>query len=204
MSIVTMPPDLYIGEYSLEQISFDMIENSDPSGDQAVRLFGPPRWKVSMSASAYLNLEAAGKWEMMALQLRRGVNVLGVWDPLRLYPRGTMRGTLSLNVSAAAGDTQIVLAGAVGTLKQGDWLQIGTGVSTSQLVKVMDDVTAVGTLAAVTFEPALRVAHASATAVTWDRPVFYAKSVGKSTKWQYYAGNSLETGFALELLETFQ
>lgn len=86
-------------------------------------------------------------------------------------------------------------------LKAGDWLQIGTGVGTSQLVKVTDDAQEVnaGTMT-VSFEPPLRTAFASSTAVTWDKPVAYYKQTS-SPQWGYRA--RMSTGYALDLLESW-
>lgn len=199
-----MSQNLYIGSFGIEQISYDMMEVSDATGAEAVRVFGPPRWKVGMAAGNGMSLEQASLWEVMVLQLKRGINCLAVWDPVRPLPQGTMRGSPVLGASAAAGDTAVYLTSAVGTLNAGDWMQIGTGVGTSQLVKVVLLSVSVAGSANVDFEPPLRIAYAAGTAVTLDHPVFYARNVNKSVRWDYEAGNMLVSGFALDLLETFQ
>jgi hypothetical protein len=86
-------------------------------------------------------------------------------------------------------------------LKAGDWLQIGTGVGTSQLVKVTADAqeTNAGTMT-LSFEPPLRTAISGAAAVTWDRPVAYYKQTS-APRWGYHARRS--TGYALDLLESW-
>ncbi len=203
MSVITMPLDLPIGSFSLEQRSYDMVESSDATGSEAVRLFGPPRWSVAMGSMKDMDLAQASIWEVLCLQLRRGSNHLGVWDPVRVAPRGTMRGLLTLLAAPAAGATSMQLAGAAGTLLAGDWLQIGTGVGSSQLVKVVQNVTAAAGVATVVFEPALRIAFSIGATVTWDRPVFYARPVGSPASWSYQAGNMLQDGFSLDLLESF-
>lgn len=203
MSVVTMSQTLMIGSFGMTQVSYDMVETSDPTGSEAVRLFGPPRWKVNMGSSPDMTLAQASEWEVLVLALRRGINHLAVWDPVRVAPQGTMRGFLTLGVAAVAGTVILTLVGASGTLKPGDWLQIGTGVGASQLVKCMANVTASANSASVVFEPPLRAGFAAGTVVTWDHPVFYAKSIAKAVKWEYQAGNLLQGGFALDLLESF-
>ena len=86
-------------------------------------------------------------------------------------------------------------------LKAGDWLQIGSGVGTSQLVKVTADAQEVnaGTMT-VSFEPPLRTAFSAGTAVTWNRPVAYYKQTS-SPQWGYRA--RMSTGYALDLLESW-
>lgn len=201
MSVISMATTFMFGAWGLEQIGYDMVESSDPTGADALRIFGPPRWKVSLSAPDDQSLTQAADWEVLVMSLRRGVNCLAVWDPVRVAPRGTLRGTNTLNGAAALGATTAAITGASGTLLKGDWLELGVrGPGTSQLVKVMADMTAPGT---VTFEPPLRAGLLTGVAVTWDHPCFYARTVNKSTKWNYKTGNVNVDGFALDLLETF-
>lgn len=205
MSVIVMDPNLYIGTFGMEQICYDMMEVSDVTGAEAVRTLGPPRWKVGMAAGDGMTLEQSALWEVMILQLKRGINCLAVWDPVRVAPQGTMRGAPLLGAAVAAGAETLSLTNAVGTLLAGDWMQIGTGPGTSQLVKVVAPTEAdVSEHATVSFEPALRIAFPIGTAITLVRPVFYARSVNKSVKWDYSSGNLLVSGFALDLLETFQ
>lgn len=202
-TIVTLPSSLMIGEFSIEQVRFDMMESSDATGAQAGRAFGPPRWRVSMVASENLNLAQAAEWEGIMMDLDGAINVLAVYDPVRVAPAGTMRGTLSLNAGISAGATSMVLANAVGTLKKGDWLQIGSGLGTSQLVKVAADATAAANLCTVTFKHASRYAYAGTTPVTWDKPTVLCRSLGKTMKWNYQSGNLLAGGYSLDLQEAF-
>ena len=90
------------------------------------------------------------------------------------------------------------------TLLPGDWLQLGTGVGTSQLVKVVASATeaADGTLSA-TIEPPLRYAFSAGAPVTWDKPVAYYKQTS-TPGWSYRIGrNRRQGGFALDLLESW-
>jgi hypothetical protein len=74
-------------------------------------------------------------------------------------------------------------------------LQIGYGLGTSQLVKVM----ATTTGPSVEIAPPIRIGFATGTPVTWDKPVAYFKQVGESASWSYATG--LQSGFAIDLLE---
>ena len=202
MSVIVMDHNLFVGSFGIEQMTYDMVETSDVTGSEAVRIFGPPRWRVSMAGGDSMSLAQAGLWEIMVLQLKRGVNSLAVYDPVRTLPQGTMRGSPVLANTAFAGDESVQMGSAAGTLLPGDWMQLGSGASTSQMVKVVALATGAGT-ATVYFEPPLRVGFAAGTAVTLDHPVFYARCLNKSTRWDYQAGNLLVSGFALDLLETF-
>lgn len=201
-----MSTSLYIGAFGMQQISYDMVESSDATGSEAIRTFGPPRWKASLAGGTDMTLAQASMWEALVLQLKRGINCLAIWDPVRPLPQGTMRGTPTLLGAASAGSQTFTLTGSTGTLNVGDWMQVGAGVGTSQLVKLVLSTanTGNGAGALCTFEPALRIPYAAGTAVTLQYPVFYGRNVNKSVRWDYSAGNMLVNGYALDLMETFQ
>lgn len=206
MSIITLPAGLGIGECSIGQARYDMAEMSDATGHSATRLFGPPRWRMSLRSPQALPLDEAARWESMLLQLRGGVNHLAAADPARKTPRGTMRGTLTLSGAHSAGAALITVTGGAGqaftTLLAGDWLQIGAGLGTSQLVKVMaaGEANSSGVIV-LSVEPTLRVAFASGATVTWSSPLAYYKQLGEPT-WTYLS-TRLVGGFAVDLLESW-
>lgn len=208
MSIITLPAgfDRTIGSFAISQARYDMLEASDATGTVAARLFGPPRWRVAMGCVQALLLDDAALWETVLLRLRGGVNHLAVYDPVRTQPQGTMRGTLTLVGVHAAGAVAVNLSGGAGqagaTMNAGDWLQLGAGLGTSQLVKVMVNATADGAGAiALTVEPPLRIALAGGAAVTWDKPVAYYRQLGEPG-WQYPEWR-MSGGYALDLLEAW-
>lgn len=203
MSVIALPTGLMIAECSISQARYDMAEMSDASGHAAARLFGPPRWRVSLRSHASLSLALSAQWEAMLLQLRGGVNHLSVYDPVRTAPQGTYRGTVTLSGSHSAGATSLALTGGSGTqtLLAGDWLQVGTGVGTSQLVKVMANATASGGAITVTVEPPLRTAFSNGTAVTWNKPLAYYKQTSEPA-WSYAAART-SGGYAVDLLESW-
>lgn len=386
MSIITVPAGLMApAGCTIGQARYDLTESSDSTGSEAARLLGPPRWSMSLRSVDAMTPAEAGLWEALVLQLRGRVNHLAVHDFGRPAPAGTLRGSPTLNASASAGATSIVLAGVrtgrnlltqtrafdgsawtainggtvtadtatapdgtvsadtltdangtssagrrqtitipddtasytgsvyllkttgggsatvqvqvvlvngsavtravrydtdagtvlagtgnivsadanwwrvsmtatnnasgntqarldvlpavdvhggtgnVGattgsctawgaqlelggtatdyeqpTLLTGDWLQIGAGVGTSQLVKAVADATAAidGTMT-VTFEPPLRIAFSGGAAVAWDKPVAYYKQTS-APSWSYRIGRTRKQGgFALDLLESW-
>lgn len=206
MSIITVPSGLLIAECSYGQARYDVMELSDATGHAAARLFGPPRWRVTVRSHPALPLAQASQWDAMLLQLRGGINHLAFSDPVRKYPRGTMRGTLTLNGAHSAGAVSVSVTGGGGqastTLLSGDWLQIGTGLGTSQLVKVVADATANGSgVIALTVEPPLRTAFSSGTAVAWSSPLAYFKQTSEPT--YSYAPARMAGGFAVDLLESW-
>lgn len=130
-----MPAALSVG-----QARYDIVEQSDSTGTQATRLLGPARWTLALQSQPVQSFAQAGLWESMVYGLRGRVNHLAAFDPGRVLPAGTLRGSPVLSAIAAAGATTATLVGGTnGTLLAGDLLQIGTGLGTSQTVKVMAD-----------------------------------------------------------------
>lgn len=202
-----MPAGLSVGDFGVAQQRHDLTEMSDSTGATATRLLGPPRWRLSMSApQGGLSQAQAALWQTMLLQLRGGVNHLAAWDIVANAPRGTMRGTLTLNGATTAGQSAAIsITGGVGqaatTLLAGDWLQVGAGL-TGQLVKVVVDATANGSgVISVTVEPPLRTAYSGGTAVTWDKALGHFKMLSAAPGWTYNPGNNLLQGFSIDLLE---
>lgn len=231
MTVINMSTALSVGQASIGQARFDMVEQSEITGSQSVRSFGPPRWSMSLRSRDVISFTDAKLWEAMVFSLRGRVNHLAAFDPGRPTPQGTYAGTMQLDAAVAAGATSMTInGGTVGTLVTGDWLQIGTGLGTSQLVKVMADATSVPSgssafawdnagvfswtnggaftwnvtgVITVTFEPPARQAFGVGTAVTWDHPVAYYKAQSANTQSTYTPGFVGSGGYALELLEVF-
>jgi hypothetical protein len=112
MSIITVPAGLVApAGCTIGQARYDLTESSDSTGSEAARLLGPPRWSMSLRSIDAMTPAEAGLWEAMVLQLRGRVNHLAVHDFGRPAPAGTLRGSPTLNASASAGATSIVLTG---------------------------------------------------------------------------------------------
>jgi hypothetical protein len=88
-----------------------------------------------------------------------------------LEPAGTLRGTPVVAASAVQGATAIGITTSVAgqTVLTGDLLGFTTAIGV-QVVTVTADNTASGTALAVLFEPPLRAAVTSGTAVVWSAP----------------------------------
>lgn len=231
MAIVGMPYPIQVTAASFGQVRYDMVEQSESTGSQSTRVLAPPRWRLQITAPALMKFSEASKWESLTLAARGRVNHIAAYDPGRLAPAGTMRGTMRTVVAVPAGATSMQLVGgSAGTLLAGDPLQIGTGLGTSQYVKAVSDTASVpaidGTFAwdnggafvwtnsgtfvwtnpglvTVTFESPLRQAFAQDTPVTWDRPLAYYKSQADSLQGNYMASQVGQGGYSLDLLEAF-
>lgn len=149
MSVITIPAAMAasIGAQSWGQLRYDEQSLSGATGATFTRVLAPPRWRTTLGMPRWTSAAQYGAWEAFALKLRGGINHAAVYDFLTTAPSGTMRGAPTTGFGAA-GATTITLRNAVGTLEPGDALQFGTGVGTSQLVKVVESATATVTASA--------------------------------------------------------
>jgi hypothetical protein len=202
------------------------MERSDSTGDEAARLLAPPRWSQSVTFGEHRTLAESGAIEAFLLQLRGGVNVAAIYDPIRTEPAGGITGTLKLVGDVPAGATSMVLTGAnVNALgfDAGDLFTIGSGVGTSHHAKVVADADPSGSGGAftwtsftwtsfswidanyitVTFEPPTRRAFAQGTAVTIVKPLAYYRMQG-APRWKYSTQAYRRSGgAAADFVETF-
>ncbi len=207
MAIITLPTTLKLEKLLIGQRRFDLSFDNAETGASSTRLLGPPRWRASFNSKQEMDLAEASEWVGFMLRLRGRVNHLALWDVARPAPRGTMRGTMTLSAAAAAGATSISITAGAGqaakTLLEADWLQIGSGLGTSQLVAVTGGGTSNGSgVITVAVEPPLRMAFASAAPVTWDKPVTYYKNSTADTDWTYE--RAIQGGLAFDGLERWE
>lgn len=111
MSVVTLPAQFKPHSCQLTQ-SVNQRVSAAPFGgsEQAIDLLND-RWLLSCELPNQLNSEGAWR-EAFIGALRGQVNVVNLYHFARKAPRGTVRGTLTLNAAAAQGASSIVVAGA--------------------------------------------------------------------------------------------
>lgn len=200
--IITFPATLKVARSSWGQQRNDVAFRSG-FGAQSVEL-SSSLWVVMLEATPGLESNGGG-WQALGMQLRGQTNQLALWNHARPTPRGSMRGTMTLNSSAAQGATTLsIIASGQGskTLLQGDFLGLGSGL-TQQVVMVVADATSNGSgIISVTVEPALRNAFSLGEAVTWDRPKALFRRVDSKFGWQNYG--AVVEGFTLDLIEDWR
>lgn len=203
MAVVALPNALKISEFALGVINYELEESSGNTGTTRARIIAPPRWAAHVVSNPDMDLAEASRWETLMLQLR-GSNVLALYDIVRQAPRGTLRGAPTLTTSLAVGDEVATFGSAAGTLFQGDWIQIGTGFGTSQLVKLTANATAVAGSITVNFANPIRKAISSGAALVWDKPVcYYRRTSRQATLGTYTVNIAAQGGFSMDLVERF-
>jgi hypothetical protein len=167
MSLIALPTGLRPATVTLMLRAFQRV-NAAPSGgsEQAVDLQND-RWAMSLTFPARSQVDSAA-FEAWLASMRGMVNTVALWHFARPVPRGTMRGSPTLNGAHNAGVASIAITGgtAGSTLLAGDLLGLG-----GLLIMVAADVTLNGSGAGtVTLANRLRVAQSSGAAITWNKP----------------------------------
>lgn len=145
-----------------QRVSADVFGGSE----QATDLLSD-RWLLSCELPES-SVADAGWREGFIASLRGQTNWVALYHFGRQVPRGTARGTMTLNASAAQGASSIVITGvspATGTLLMGDLVGVG-----GLLLMCAADCVASGGVITVPLANRLRTGLSSGAAVTWYRP----------------------------------
>lgn len=198
MAIITVPAGLSVARQTWEQQRMD-VEFRSMFGAQALE-GAAPLWATTITSS----LKRPELWQVLMLQLRGRTNQLALHNFGRPIPLGTMRGTMTAAAAAQGATAMTITASGQGgkTLRAGDYLGIGSGL-TQQVVMLTADATANASgVIAVSFEPPLRNALAAGAGVTWDRPKALFRRTESKANWQYEPGVIRE--MSLSLLEDWR
>lgn len=205
MAVITLPA-IRIMRLEWGQHRADLEFSNGDSGASQSRVLAPPRWLASLNCPDGMNQADAALWRNLILQLKGRVNQLALYDLGNPAPRGTMRGTLTLNTAAAAGDLTLSVTGGAGqagtTLLAGDWVGVGSG-ATRQLVSVDTDATANGSgVVSISIAQPMRYAQAGASGVAWDKPTALFRQTSTDSRWAHE--RAIRSGYSLDLMESWE
>ena len=155
-------PTQGIKQISLTMVNTTAMVASPFTGQQQVYRHQGDFWKASIHLTTMVR-DTAEDWisALGSLYGRYGTMLIG--DPTGATPRGTISGSPTVNGAGQTGTTLTVNA-ITGTLKAGDYIQLGTG-ATSRLHKVLQDVADGGTTLEIF--PRLRESPANAAPITY-------------------------------------
>ena len=188
------PTSIGIESIELRAVNAVAVSQSPFTYKQQVISHGGQRWEASVSIAS-VHRDKAAQWKSMLVALKGQAGTFLLGDPDYATPQGTCS---SLILSGSAGG-ETVTANMTGTLKAGDYIQIGTGAS-SKLHTVLKDVTGLGTATTVNVEiwPALRGNHAGATAI-FNSPKGVFRLSTNLTSWSI--NNASTYGISFEAVE---
>lgn len=205
MAVITFPlptvsPTLYAKTFRWERYDQDITARG-PFGVQSVSTIAP-LWKVAMTFEMQSQAKA-GPYQALLMQLDGVRNQLSLYNIGRPVPLGTYQGITGTNAitSASAGNTTMTITNATyatKTLLAGDYVGVGTGLTT-QVVMVTADATSNGSgVINISFLPALRNAMTGTNAtLQYPRALFRLQQT--NTGWDY--STVVVDGMALDLLE---
>ena len=114
MSIITLPTAVRILRVDWGQRRYDLRFERGDAGAGQTRVLAPPRWTAGIVCPEQMSQADAAAWRDLILSLSGQVNQLALHDLGNPAPRGTMRGTLTLNTAVAAGDLVFSITGGAG------------------------------------------------------------------------------------------
>lgn len=191
----TTDPGFAVASY-VEEPEWDVEITFSRNGKLFTRALPGMRWTARLAFPPIAGGYAVnrGRLEALLMQLRGGANRLLLWHLIRPRPAGTLAGTPTLSGAIAAGATSCSVTGTAGqTILRGDRVAFGAG---GQRVMAVADMTLPGTLQ---FEPAVRAAVSSGTALVWDKPA--TRYVLRNPSIAMPAEAGMFPGFSIELVE---
>ena len=148
-------------------------------------------WRISITAKSADPLNTGGRIEIRPAAAA-GSNIAAATED------ATVTG------SCVVWGAQVDLGGLTSygkTLKQGDYLGIGSGLTQQVVMVVADADSADGRSITVQVEPALRNAFSAGAAVTWNKPKALFRRVNSKFGWENHA--AVVEGFTLDLIESW-
>jgi len=170
---VSTPTDIGIADIQLSATNAVAVSKSPFTFATQVHAYSGEMWSASVTIPT-VRKDLAEPWVAFLLSLRGQYGTFLLGDPNRTSPQGT---ATSATITGSLGDRSVTVA-MTGTLKAGDYLQLGSG-SSAKLHKVLVDQSGSGTLE---IWPALRDDYTTASAtLTNAKGVFRLAS--NSTQW---------------------
>ena len=183
------PTTIGIESIELRAVNAVAVSQSPFTYKQQIVSHGGQKWEASVNIPS-VHRDKAAEWKAMLVGLKgqQGTFLLG--DPDYATPQGTVS---SCVLSGDAGDDNATVV-MTGTLKAGDYIQLGTG-SGAKLHQVLLDQSGDGT---IQIWPSLRSTYSSAT-VVFNSPKGVFRLATNMTSWSI--NNASIYGISFEAVE---
>ena len=183
------PTTIGIESIELRAVNAVAVSQSPFTYKQQVISHGGQKWEASVNIPS-VHRDKAAEWKAMLVGLKgqQGTFLLG--DPDYATPQGTVS---SCVLSGDAGDDNATVV-MTGTLKAGDYIQLGSG-SSAKLHQVLLDQNGDGT---IQIWPSLRSTYSSAT-VVFNSPKGVFRLATNMTSWSI--NNASIYGISFEAVE---
>jgi hypothetical protein len=183
------PTTIGIESIELRAVNAVAVSQSPFTYKQQVISHGGQKWEASVNIPS-VHRDKAAEWKAMLVGLKGQAGTFLLGDPDYATPQGTVS---SCVLSGDAGDDSADVI-MTGTLKAGDYIQLGSG-SSAKLHQVLLDQSGDGT---IQIWPSLRSTYSSAT-VTFNSPKGVFRLATNMTSWSI--NNASIYGISFEAVE---
>jgi hypothetical protein len=183
------PTTIGIESIELRAVNAVAVSQSPFTYKQQVISHGGQKWEASVNIPS-VHRDKAAEWKAMLVGLKGQAGTFLLGDPDYATPQGTVS---SCVLSGDAGDDNATVV-MTGTLKAGDYIQLGSG-SGSKLHQVLLDQDGDGT---IQIWPSLRSTYSSAT-VVFNSPKGVFRLATNMTSWSI--NNASIYGISFEAVE---
>ena len=183
------PTTIGIESIELRAVNAVAVSQSPFTYKQQVISHGGQKWEASVNIPS-VHRDKASEWKAMLVGLKGQAGTFLLGDPDYATPQGTVS---SCVLSGDAGDDNATVV-MTGTLKAGDYIQLGSG-SSAKLHQVLLDQDGDGT---IQIWPSLRSTYSSAT-VVFNSPKGVFRLATNMTSWSI--NNASIYGISFEAVE---
>jgi hypothetical protein len=183
------PTTIGIESIELRAVNAVAVSQSPFTYKQQVISHGGQKWEASVNIPS-VHRDKAAEWKAMLVGLKGQAGTFLLGDPDYATPQGTVS---SCVLTGDAGDDNATVV-MTGTLKAGDYIQLGSG-SSAKLHQVLLDQSGDGT---IQIWPSLRSTYSSAT-VTFNSPKGVFRLATNMTSWSI--NNASIYGISFEAVE---
>ena len=186
---LSTPTTIGIESIELRAVNAVAVSQSPFTYKQQVISHGGQKWEAAVNIPS-VHRDKAAEWKAMLVGLKGQVGTFLLGDPDYTTPQGTIS---SCTLSGTAGDETVTVV-MTGTLKAGDYIQLGTG-GNSKLHQVLEDQSGSGNLE---IWPSLRATYTNAS-VTFNDPKGVFRLANNVTSWSI--NNTSTYGISFESVE---
>ena len=183
------PTSIGIENIELRAVNAVATSQSPFTYKQQIVSHGGQRWEASVSIPS-VHRDKAAQWKAMLVALKGQTGTFLLGDPDYATPQGTVS---SCTLSGSVGDETVTVT-MTGTLKAGDYIQLGSGAS-ARLHQVLVDKSGSGSLE---IWPALRSTYSNST-VTFNAPKGVFRLASNVSSWSI--NNASTYGISFEAIE---
>lgn len=184
------PTTVGIESIELRAANVVAVSQSPFTYKQQIISHGGQRWEASVNIPS-IRRDKAAEWKSMLVALKGSSGTFLLGDPDYVTPQGTVS---ACTISGILGSESVSVA-MTGTLKAGDYIQLGAGIN-SKLHQVLKDQSGNGTLE---IWPALRATYSTQSA-NFSSPKGVFRLSNNVTSWSI--NNASMYGISFEAVES--